>query len=696
MKRHINRDISWLSFNYRVLREAWDEELPLYERIKFMAIYSSNLDEFFRVRVGTIRSLLNDEDEAEKAEKAQKLLDEIMSVVSKQQHEFGQLFRLHIVPSLEKNNIDLLNDEQLSRDQKEYARKYFQDELIYQIQPILLVKNKVSPFLQNGAIYLIVGLKSKNKKRESANKKQVKRRIRYAVIKIPSDIHSRFIELPVENGRHGIIWLDDIIRLNLDQLLRGYEIDSCYSFKVSRDADLHIDDEGEGNIVDIVKKNLSKRKTGAPSRFLYDERMPEHVIEFLRDSFHLKKNEMIPGGKYHNFFDFFSFPNPLSPQLESYIPQPMRLPEFDSYASMFEAIKTKDWLLNYPYQSYDYFIRFLNEAAFDPKVTEIKATQYRVASNSAIVNAFITAARNGKKVTVFVEVKARFDEESNLKSAQQMAAAGIKIIYSIPGLKVHAKACLISRISGNRRGIRDYAFMSTGNFNEKTAKIYCDHGFFTSKESYTDELRGLFEYLETQETQVNFNHLLVAHFNMIDQLKELIDHEIKAAKRGEKAYILIKLNNLEDDHIIDKLYEASEAGVKIDIIIRSICCLVPMQLFSKNITVRRIVDMYLEHARVFIFYHGGENLLYLSSADWMKRNLYHRIELAFPIVDPLLKKELMDILHIQLKDTKKAKILDEHLQHHPIPVTEGEYPIRAQEKIYEYLRNKYFKLFMDD
>ena len=688
MSRTINRDISWLSFNYRVLQESFDEELPLYERIKFMAIYSSNLDEFFRVRVGTIRHLLTVPSEAAKA---QELLDQINFIVSRQQKEFGKNFREKIIPALEKNNIFLLDDARLSKAQLQFVRNYFQDELIYQIQPVLLVKNKVAPFLQNGAIYFVVGLQAKWKKNESKNRK---RRTRYAVVKIPSDTHPRFIELPPEEGKYGIVFLDDIIRANLDQLFKGYEICSCHSIKLSRDADLHIEDEYEGNLVEKVKKNLSKRKTGAPSRFLYDESMPEGVLDFLKDCFQLKKNEMIPGARYHNFFDFFRFPNPLSPQLEVFIPQPMRVPELDSYPSIFEAIKNRDWLLNFPYQSYDYFLRFLQDAAYDPKVIEIKATQYRVADNSAVVSALINAARNGKKVTVFVEVKARFDEESNLKSAQQMAAAGIQIIYSIPGLKVHAKACLISRVSGNRRGIRHYAFMSTGNFNEKTARIYSDHGFFTCKQEYTDELIGLFDYLQSQKTQVSFSKLLVAQFNMVDEFSRLIDHEISAAKQGKKAHIIIKLNNLEDENMIEKLYKASKAGVKIDLIVRSICCLMPESDFSENITVRRIVDTFLEHARVFVFHHQGEQKIYLSSADWMKRNLYHRIELGFPLEDPQIKSELLDILTIQLKDNSKARILDQQLNNLPVPM-EGE-KIRAQQAIFEYLRNKYFRVFHDD
>ncbi|MCZ2443183.1 MAG: polyphosphate kinase 1 [Flavobacteriales bacterium] len=686
MGKYIDRDISWLSFNYRVLQEAFDPSLPLYERIKFMAIYSSNLDEFFRVRVGAIRS----EPAAHRAgTKKAELLSTIFMIVTHQQQQFGSHFRENIIPELASQGIYLLDENNLNESQIAFAKSYFQEELIYQIQPILLVKNKVTLFLQNGAIYFIVVLQSKT------NKLTINPRVRYAIVKIPSDIHSRFIKLPEEDGKHGILFLDDLLRLNMDQLFRGYEIKGCYSIKLSRDADLHIDDEYQGDIIEKVKKNLSKRKTGAPSRILYDERMPKPVLEFLSKYFGFKKNEMVPGGKYHNFSDLFAFPNPLSPHLEMPIPQPLRIPELDSYPSIFEAIKTRDWLLSFPYQRYEYFLRFLQDAAYDPKVTEIKATQYRVADNSAVVESLIAAAKNGKDVTVFVEVKARFDEEANLKSAQHMAAAGIKIIYSIPGLKVHAKACLISRISGNERGVRHYAFMSTGNFNEKTAKLYCDHALFTSNPDLTDELIRLFDFLQSPHTHLTFQHLWVAQHNMINEINHLIEWEIKAAKRGEKAYILIKLNNLEDKGMIDRLYKAAKVGVKIDIIVRSICCLVPQMPFSENITVRRIVDTFLEHARVFVFHHSGEDRVFMSSADWMKRNLYHRIELGCPILDNTLKREMLDILYLQLRDNQKARILDKALTNLPVEIKPGEDPLRAQHSIYQYLRDKYFKLFDD-
>ncbi len=670
-----------------------DPSLPLYERIKFLAIYSNNLDEFFRVRVGVIRHTLTDNKHKEEAEE---LLNDIKNIVDSQQKEFGQVFRGTILPELEKNGIHLSMDEDFSTKQQSYLKQFYQEELIFHVQPVLLVKNKVVPFLQNGSIYLFVALTSKNKKtaKSKTGIKKAPKRKKYAIIKIPSDAVKRFIELPSHEGKYCITFLDDVIRYNLSDIFKGYNIEYAHSIKMSRDADLHIDDEFQGNLVEKVKRSLGKRKIGAPSRFLYDERMPEEAVVFLKSIFKMKKNEMIPGGRYHNFYDFFKFPNPLAPALEVFPQLPLRIPEFDSFPSMFEAIKTRDWMLHFPYQDYDYVVRFLNQASFDPKVFEIKATQYRVANDSAIVNALINAARNGKKVTVFVEVKARFDEETNLRFAQQMAAAGVNVIYSMPGLKVHAKAILVSRESGNRRGVRQYAFLSTGNFNEKTAKVYSDHGYFTSTYEICDELTSFFKELEHKTSETKFNHLLVAQYNMVNQLHMMIDTEIAQAKSGKKAHIIIKINNLEDESMIDKLYEASQAGVHVDIIVRSVCCLIPDKSYSKNIKVRRIVDQYLEHARICVFHHGGDEKVYLSSADWMKRNLYHRVELGFPITEPTLKKEILDIINYQLKDNTKARIIDGELNNNHLPYTGASF--RAQFEIYEMLRNKYYKVFADD
>lgn len=681
----LNRDLSWLSFNKRVLEVAANPNLPLYERIKFLAIYSSNLDEFYRVRVGTYKRFieLSDEDKISLRENPDSILRNINAEVDKQQIEFGKLFTREIVPALRENNIVLIQDEVLGEEHHQFVKDFFLDNLLPHVQPMLLLKKQIQPFLQNNVIYLAVKLYKKQNKSEGESIPKAQRS-RYAIIKVPSHRFDRFVELPPQNGKHYIMFLDDIIKLRMKVLFPGYKIDSSYSFKLSRDADLLIEDEYSGDLIKMIESSLKKRETGIPSRFLYDEAIPKDFLKFLKDSFNLSNKDMIKGARYHNFQDFFSFPNPLSPKLEAEAFHPMKIENLSGSKSIFKSIRRKEQILHFPYHSYEYVIRFLNEAALDPLVEEIKATQYRVADNSAVVNALINAALNGKKVTVFVEVKARFDEEANLKSAREMRKAGVKIIYSIPGLKVHAKIALIQRKSDNK----DYAFLSTGNFNEKTAKVYADHGFFTSDNVIISELKQLFDYLEHQTPGYQFKKLLVGQFNLRKGLTELIDREIENVRNGKKGYMILKMNGLQERDMILKLYEASEKGVKIDLIIRGICCLKPNKTYAKNIRVIRIVDQFLEHARAFYFYNNGDDQLYLSSADWMNRNLHRRIECAFPIVDKKIKKELMDILHLQLSDNVSARTLDAKLNNIPIECNAHTKPVRSQIAIYEYLHKK--------
>lgn len=682
----LNRDLSWLSFNKRVLEVATNKELPLYERIKFLAIYSSNLDEFYRVRVGTYKRFteLPPEDKKNLRENPDIILKKINAEVDRQQNQFGDIFRNQIIPELKENNIILLQNEKLSDEHHQFVKDFFLENVLPHAQPMLLLKKQVQPFLQNNAIYLAVKLyKRRSKKEEEGTHK--KPRARYAIIKVPCHHFPRFIELPETEGKHYVMFLDDIIKLRMKILFPGYKIDSSYSFKLSRDADLLIEDEYSGDLIEMIERSLKKRETGTPSRFLYDESIPKGFLKFLKDSFDLTPNDIVKGGKYHNFQDFFAFPNPKHPELEIEAYHPISVDELKvGSKSIFKTVRKKDRILHFPYQSYAYVIRFLNEAALDPKVEEIKATQYRVADNSAVVNALINAARNGKKVTVFVEVKARFDEETNLRSAREMRKAGVKIIYSIPGLKVHAKIALIKR-KGDKK---DYAFLSTGNFNEKTAKIYADHGFFTADQEIIHDLTQLFDYLENKTPGYTFKKLLIGHFNLKSELIRLIDREIENVKSGNKGHIILKMNGMQEREMIQKLYEASEKGVKIDLILRGICCLKPNQKYSKNIRVIRIVDQFLEHARAFYFYNKGENQLYLSSADWMNRNLHRRIECAFPIQDLAIKKELIHILKIQLADNTSARILDAKLNNIPVSRKENEPLVRSQIKIMEYLKNK--------
>lgn len=681
--KFFNRDLSWLSFNNRVLDEARNKNLPLYERIKFLAIYSSNLDEFYRIRVASYQRFteLPVEDKLQLRENPDLTLKKIKQQVNKQQLEFGKIFTKEIIPELLENNIVLMQGEKLSEEHYEYTKEFFLDNLLPHMQPMLLLKKQIQPFLKNNAIYLAVKLYKKRGKKDNPDKP---RRAKYAIVRIPNNRFNRFVELPSVNDKHQIMFLDDIVKLHIKVVFPGFKIDSTYSFKMSRDADFLIEDEYSGNIMHMIERNLKKRETGDPSRFLYDENIPRDFLNLLKLAFNLTNTELVKGARYHNFQDFFMFPNPAGPELEDSPFHALKVKELGQSKSMFKAIRKRDILLHYPYQSYEYVIRFLNEAAIDPKVEEIKATQYRVAKNSAVVNALINAALNGKKVTVLVELKARFDEEANMNSARAMTKAGVKIIYSLPGLKVHAKIALVIR----KEDKEDYAYLSTGNFNEKTARIYADHGLFTSNEATISELKLLFNYLEDQKTECEFNKLLIGQFNMRDKFLNKIDREIKHVENGKKGHLILKMNGLQERQMIKKLYEASTKGVKIDLIIRGICCLIPNKPYSKNIRIIRIVDQFLEHARVFYFHNNGENEVYLSSADWMSRNLHRRIECAFPIEPPKLKQELIDILNIQLKDNTNGRIINEKLENIKPKIDIGEQVNRAQKDIFRYIKEK--------
>ncbi len=509
----------------------------------------------------------------------------------------------------------------------------------------------------------------------------------YALMKIPYAKVPRFIELPQHEGKFYIMFIDDIIRANLANIFPGYIIDSCYSIKISRDADIYLENE-KGNIVESIRKKVKKRKIGALSRFMYDRAMPDDFLSFICEAFGITRDDLVVGGRYLNLQDLAKLPNPKGKELEQKIPTPMRVLYLDEKGSVFRAVKKKDILLHFPYQSFDYLIRFLMEAAFDPKVDEIKITQYRVAENSAVINTLVSAAQNGKKVTVFVELKARFDEENNMSTAERMEQAGIRIIYSIPGLKVHAKVAVIIRKDpddGNKR--RDFAYLSTGNFNEKTARVYSDMALLTCNDEIITDINKVFAVLEGKMAEPTFRHLLVARFNMVPELIRMIHREIEHVKLGRKGRIVLKMNGLHDQNMINELYHASENGVEIDLIVRGICCLVPGQPYSANIRITRIVDMFLEHSRIWYFYNDGKEDVYLTSADWMRRNLNRRIETAFPILVPEIKQEVIDILKIQMRDNVKACLIDEQL-HNNFKHNEEPVKVRSQLAIYEYLKNK--------
>ena len=672
--KYFKRDISWLSFNYRVLLEAEDETLPIYERIKFLSIYSSNLEEFYEIRVAEHRGVIMKKNFTEESGvEAEETLAEITEEVNRQQREYYRIFS-KVLQELNRQDIYLYQDSRPEPFHEEFVHNFFNEEVFPFLSPVMIQAGDIRTFIRDRRLYLVIRMVKKSKRMAEPDYVPD---YYYALMKIPYAKVPRFIELPTHEGKHYIMFI-----------FPGYVVESCYSIKISRDADIYLDDEKGGNIVENIRKKVKKRKIGALSRFMYDSNMPDDFLAFICNAFGITTDDLVLGGRYNNLQDLIKLPNPRGKELEQQVPSPMRVPFLDEMGSVFRAVKKRDILLHFPYQSFDYLIRFLMEAAFDPKVDEIKITQYRVAENSAVINTLISAAQNGKKVTVFVELKARFDEENNMSTAERMEQAGIRIIYSIPGLKVHAKVAVILRKDtedGCKR--RDFAYLSTGNFNEKTARIYSDMALLTSNAELITDINKVFAVLEGKLAGPTFRHLLVARFNMVPELTRMIHREIEHVKAGRKGRIVLKMNGLHDQNMINELYNASENGVEIDLIVRGICCLVPNRPFSANIRVTRIVDMFLEHSRIWYFYNDGEEDLFLTSADWMRRNLNRRIETAFPILNAEIKQCIIDILKIQLQDNVKACLIDEHL-HNNFKRDDNPVKVRAQLAIYEYLKNK--------
>jgi polyphosphate kinase len=656
--------------------EADDPHLPIYERIRFLSIYASNLEEFYEVRVSERRGdIIKKNYVDESAETSEESLENITREVNRQQRDFYRIFSEGILPELRRQKICLYQTGQPEDFHCEFVRNYFNEEVFPFLSPVTIQKG-VRTFIRDRRLYLIVNMRNK-----------VTGAPYYVLIKIPYLKAPRFISLPSYNGMFYYMFIDDIIRANLPLIFPGYDVDGCYSIKISRDADIYIDDRtlvGYREMVNEIKTKVGKRKIGALSRFMYDRAMPAEMLDYICESFGIATDDLIVGGRYMNLQDLIMLPNPVGAELEQKALSPMRVPYLDETGSIFRAVMQRDVLLHFPYQSFDYLLRFLMEASFDPEVEEIKITQYRVAENSAVINSLISAAQNGKKVTVFVELKARFDEENNVNAAERMEQAGIKIIYSIPGLKVHAKVAVILRKDGHA----DFAYLSTGNFNEKTARSYSDMALLTCHKTLIADVDNLFSTLERQTGTPVYAHLLVARFNMTQGIVRMIEREMEHVNAGRRGYIILKMNGLHDKQMIDALYRASESGVEIDLIVRGICCLIPGRSFSKNIRVTRLVDMFLEHSRVWYFYNDGLEDLYLASADWMRRNLNSRIEAAFPVLCPKIKQEITAILRIQLQDNVKACTLDENLRN--VFKHDNRPPVRAQQAIYEYIRKGSF------
>lgn len=659
-----DRDLSWISFNYRVLMEANNPSVPLLERLRFIAIYSSNLDEFFRVRVSNIRSIekIDKKKIRKSTEVSTGLLSQIRAVIGDQLNEYGQSLQKILKELAEQNIIVQSPIVNLSETNQEQLGKYFRTKVLAYLRPFIFGMSEGTPFLNNQLLYLALKLKKEEQ-------------TQFAYVNIPSDVLPRFYHVQ-EGEKHHFVYLDDIIRANIGRVLPDFEIEECVAIKLNKDAELYIDDEYSGDLVEKIEKQIKKRDLGAPSRFLYDAAASDELIIMLSKAFGLEENDLVAGGRYHNLNDFFQVYNPTSANLEY-----EKLPEvpnrnIDTAQSVMNAMEAKDQLLHFPYQDYSYVLQFFNEAASDTEVTDIYVTFYRMASNSIIGEALISAANNGKKVTVFMELKARFDEANNLKWSERMKDAGIKIIYSLPGLKVHAKVALVKK-----KG-RNYGFFGTGNLNEKTAKIYCDYGLFSCDPVMTHELQQVFKFLHKRKEPEGFKELVVSQFNAIDKFTSLIDREIGHAKAGKKARLIIKVNNLQEKKMIEKLYEAADAGVDVTVLARSICCLVPG---TAGIKVFRLVDRYLEHARAFYFYNDGVPDLYMGSADWMNRNLHSRIEVCFPLKDAALKQQIIDILELQISDNTNVVTLDAELNN--VYRTTNAEKINAQSQTRDLVKN---------
>ena len=681
----VQRDISWLSFNARVLQEANDPTVPISQRIRFLGIFSNNMDEFFRVRVATLKRMAEFRSSKTKLnlhmeDAVSEILVDLLHIVLKQQSEFDRIWA-NIQLELKKNKVFIKNDQQLTKDQKHFVVDYFEKEVRSNIIPLMIEGLPELPYLRDKSIYLGVVMQKKN----SAYKQQ------YALIEIPTKTLGRFVKLPTDKTETHIILLEDIVRVNLPYIFSyfGYDHFEAHIFKVTKDAELDLDNDISTSLVEKMQKGLKKRRKGKPVRFVYDKEMNSGLLNYLTKKLKLNsKSSIIPGGRIHNFKHFMDFPDvfPASNRRMTAIPHP----DLNSAIRVTDVIVKKDILLHFPYHSFNAIIDLLREAAIDPDVKSIKITAYRLASESKVINALVNAARNGKKVEVMLELKARFDEEANLEWKTVLEEEGVKVILGIPNMKVHAKVCIINKRVQNKT--IQYGFVSTGNLNEKTAHFYGDHCLLTSNRNIMADINRIFFYLENPVSHAGTleecKTLLISPMGMRKKITELVEKEIKEAKKGFPASITLKLNSISDVSLIEKLNQASSAGVEVNLIIRGIYS-AKMQTKKKQVSpyAISIVDEYLEHARVLVFHNGGNVLVYISSADWMVRNLDHRVEAACPIVDNDLKKELLDILKIQLSDNVKARILDPEFINNYVS-SHRKKRIRSQQEIYNYLVKK--------
>lgn len=680
-RKTIPRDISWLSFNARVLQEAADLTVPLRERIRFLGIFSNNLDEFFRVRVATLKRMIQfgSKGKMHMEINPEEILEEIQMTVLNQQNEFNRIWE-GILEEMKEHKVFLITDKDLNPEQQEFVRNYYDEEVSANVIPLMIESIVEFPFLRDKSIYLGVVMS----KKESALKRM------YSIIEVPTRFQSRFVILPSPDGENHILLLEDVIRFNLPEIFSYFGYDNYHSavFKVTRDAEIDMDNDISTTLVQKIEKGLKNRKKGKPVRFIYDKEMDPGLLEFLIRKFNLtKRDNIIPGGRIHNFRQFMDFPK------EVFNGESKRRKPFDHPLlienRVTDVVLQKDVMLHFPYHSFNAVIDLLREAAIDPDVTSIKVTCYRLAKQSKIINALINAVRNGKQVTVMLELRARFDEEANLEWKERLEEDGVKVLIGIPNMKVHSKLCVIRKRVADR--IVQYGFVSTGNLNEDTARVYADHCLLTSNRNIMADVNRIFNYVEHYKTG---NHFLKACTTLLPspnfarkEIVKMIHAEVKNAIRGNTARIVAKMNSLSDEEIINELYAAAKAGVEINLIIRGIfCMLTESTRFDKPVKALSVVDEYLEHARVWIFHNSGKEKVFISSADWMIRNLDHRVEASCPILDETIKKELIDITNIQLKDNVKARWLNNELTNEY--VQPNGVPVRSQVETYHYLHNK--------
>lgn len=675
----IDRELSWLSFNARVLQEAEDLRVPLLERLFFCGVFSSNLDEFFRVRVASLRALMRPGPNGEVGgPRPHRLLHEIHREVLDLQERYGRTLA-SLRDELEREGIRMVTDETVPPSLRPHLERVFDESIREHTEPRFLPRDgSCRPFLRNGVVYLVVELWPREGGTDSDWAPT------YGLVPVPSPPLPRFVELPDVDGDHVVMFLDDVIRCNLHRLLPEWQVGRAFAVKLTRDATLHIEDEFDGDLEAAIRASLRHRDAGAPSRFLYDMRAPYVLVHRLQHGLDLSEEDLVLGGRYHNLSDYMSFPRFGREDLSfpSWPHHPH--PTLTDAPSLIAEVGLKDQILHTPYQSFDAVIRLLEEAAADPLVEDLSLTVYRVARDSRVLTALETAAKAGKRVTVFFEVQARFDEASNLGWADRLRAAGARVLSSMPDLKVHTKLALIGRREGEAR--RLYAFVGTGNFNEKTATVYADHGLFTADERITRDVDEVFRFLVGETSEPDVRHLLVAPFCLRSGLTRLLDEVIAAARAGQPASLTLKLNALEDPGIIHHLYRAAEAGVDVAAVVRGICCIVPeAEQASGRIRVRSIVDRYLEHARIYVFKAGEEEHTYLASADWMSRNLNRRVEVAVPIFDPNVRAQLHTLLRLQLADDTKARVLDGERGNVYVDQVPKDQRTRAQEAFRDYV-----------